>query len=198
MLIDSRLIQFEDGRRQVLYRVALIVGAVVLVGVGARIRIPLEPVPITFQVLAVLLAGLLLSPTDALISQATYVGLIATGLPLDANGLGTAALIGPTGGYLIGFVAAAPIIAWLSGLARVHGDRLRWVAVLAGIAIIYLGGAHWLSMWLNLYGDMSLAEARTAAWAVGVAPFIWIDLSKAVAAVLIASGAQRRLGLNRS
>ena len=75
----------------------------------ARVTLPLPftPVPITLQVMAVLLAGLVLGPRAGAASQLIYLTTIAAGLPLDAKALGPAALTGPTAGYLMGFVPAA-------------------------------------------------------------------------------------------
>ena len=67
-------------------RAALIIGFALFTGLAAQVRIPLPftPVPITLQVLAVILAGLLLGPMDGFLSQLTYLGLIALGAPLAA------------------------------------------------------------------------------------------------------------------
>ncbi len=87
-------------------------------------------------------------------------------------------LLGPTGGYLWGFVVAAVVAGLVSrkggvpGLARLVG------AGLAGLVPIYLAGA----IWLALHLDLSAAEALAA----GVAPFVWGDLLKALAAGLAA------------
>lgn len=132
-------------------------------------------VPFTMQVFAVLLAGMVLGARDGAASQLVYVLLIASGQPWDTRGLGTAALFGPTGGYLIGFVAAAFVAGLLTERA---GGRLwqRWLAGVAGIVVIYLLGAGHLLF----YTGMDLDRA----WQVGVAPFIALDLLKA----LIAAG----------
>jgi biotin transport system substrate-specific component len=148
--------------------------------VSARISIPMEPVPFTLQPLAVLLAGMVLGARDGALSQLIYVALIALGLPLDARGIGQAALFGPTGGYLIGFIAAA----FVSGLLIERGEtRLwqRWLAGVVGIAVIYLFGVPILMLTRGL--DLS------AAWTGGAAPFIVPDLIKAlIAAGLTESG----------
>src|SRR4051812_12603201 len=86
------------------YRVVGI-GAFTLVTIlSARITIPMQPVPFTLQTLAVLLAGLILGARDGAFSQLAYLALIALNVPVDAKGVGVAALFGPTAGYLFGFV----------------------------------------------------------------------------------------------
>jgi biotin transport system substrate-specific component len=151
------------------------------VALSARITLylPFTPVPITLQVLAVLLAGLVLGPRAGAASQIAYLAAIAAGLPLDSRALGLAALTGPTAGYLIGFVPAAFVTGWLA-------ERLsstwtgRFLAALGGVAVIYLAGVAWLSA-----GVGSLSTA----WMRGVAPFIVFDLVKAlVAAAVTESG----------
>jgi len=145
-------------------------------------RLPFTPVPITLQVLAVLLAGLVLGARGGAASQLTYLGMIAVGLPFTASGLaGPAAFFSPTAGYLLAFVPAAFVV---GALAR--PGRWTALAAFAGIAVIYVGGASWLAVWLG--GDW------TKAWSLGVTPFIAADLAKAVLAVAAAGVVRRVLG----
>lgn len=147
----------------------------------ARVTIPLPftPVPITLQVLAVLLTGMALVAGCA-ISQAIYLATIGAGLPLDALGLGPAALAGPTAGYLWAFVPAA----YLAGcLVRPGGSSrflLRWAAGLAGVAVIYAAGVGWLALSVG---------GLERAWQLGGAPFILADALKAAAAAASVEGA---------
>lgn len=132
-------------------------------------------VPFTMQVLVVLLAGMVLGARDGALSQMAYVALIAVGQPWDTRGLGAAALFGPTGGYLLGFIPAA----FLAGyLVEKSGKRLwqRWLAGITGIGVIYFFGVPHLA----LYTGMDLNNA----WMIGAAPFFLLDLVKA----LIAAG----------
>ena len=141
----------------------------------ARITVflPFTPVPITLQTLAVVLSGLVLGSRSGALAQLAYLGLIATGLPFDAKGLGPAAFFGPTAGYLLGFVPAAFATGWLA-------ERLAWrswwgnfVAAMTGALVIYLAGASWLTVILGSWQQ---------AWLGGVAPFILLDLGKAAVA----------------
>jgi biotin transport system substrate-specific component len=162
-------------------RLAMIALFTALTIIAARLEIHREPVPFTMQPFAVLLAGMVLGRRDGILSQLAYVSLIALGFPFDARGLGTAALFGPTGGYLIGFIAAAGVIGWLVE----HGARRvwqRWLAGVVGIGVIYLFGIVILKSVTGL--DWS------AAWAAGAAPFLLLDLVKAVIAAGIAEGAR--------
>lgn len=157
--------------------VAIGLGAA-LTALCARVTVPLQPVPITLQVLAVLLAGLTLGARDGAASQALYVVLITAGLPIDANGLGTLAWLQPSAGYLLGFVAGAAAAGWLAERAG-RWAALRFLAGLGGAAVIYLVGAGWLT-----YGFLGGDWAR--GWALGVAPFLAVDAAKAALATLLA------------
>jgi biotin transport system substrate-specific component len=152
--------------------------------VAARLVIPMEPVPFTLQPMAVLLAGMVLGARDGALSQLLYVALIALGLPFDANMRGQAALFGPTGGYLLGFVAAAFVTGLLVERA---GARLwaRWLAGVAGIAVIYAFGVPVLALTRGL--------TLETAFAAGAAPFLIPDLAKALLAAALAEGGRRLL-----
>ncbi|MEE8446865.1 MAG: biotin transporter BioY [Gemmatimonadota bacterium] len=149
----------------------------VLTAAGARLAVPLPgtAVPFTLQVLAVLLSGFLLGPFVGAASQIVYLAAGLAGVPVFYAGGGFAYLLGPTGGYLLAFPAAAAIagaFAWRS--PRVASMLLG--AVLA-VAMIHLGGAAWLALVVG--GDAALRA--------GVLPFLPGDLLKVALAVLIGS-----------
>ena len=174
-------------RASLLMRLMGIVLFAAFTALAARVTIPLPftPVPITLQVMVVLLAGLVLGPTAGAASQLTYLAAIAAGLPLDARALGPAALVGPTGGYLIGFAPAAFVAGWLAAkLSDTRASRL--VAALAGVLVIYVCGVAWLA---------PAVGGLRAAWTLGVAPFVLLDLAKAVVAAVVAESG--RLLLNQ-
>jgi biotin transport system substrate-specific component len=156
-----------------------------LTALTSRITVPLgfTPVPITLQVLAVLFAGLVLGAQDGALSQMLYVGSIAAGLPLDANGLGAAVLFSPTAGYLIGFIPGAFAAGYLMEKAGTRNRILRFSAAIMGIVLIYLCGTVWLTL-VYLKGNWNQG------WALGVVPFIGVDLAKAIIASSVAEGAR--------
>jgi biotin transport system substrate-specific component len=174
--------QTRDQRRTI--RIAEIAVFTVITILSARVTIDIGVVPFTLQPLAVLLTGMILGGRDGALSQLAYVALIAAGMPFDARGLGTAALFGPTGGYLIGFIAAAGVAGLLveRGAKRVWG---RWLAGIAGVAVIYLFGILVLKFHTGL--------DWTKAWDAGVAPFIVPDLAKALIAAALTEGGRRLL-----
>jgi biotin transport system substrate-specific component len=167
-----------------LTRLAQIAVFTLLTVIAARVSIPLVPVPFTLQPLAVVLSGMVLGWRDGLLSQALYVALIAIGLPLDANAKGSLALVGPTAGFLIGFIAAAGIAGWLTERA----DRRlwqRWLASVVGMLVIYAVGIVVLKAVTGL--------DWVKAWNAGVAPFIVPDLFKALIAAALTEGGRRLL-----
>jgi biotin transport system substrate-specific component len=158
-----------------------------LTSVGSRIAIPFWPVPLTLQVFFVLLCGAALGPRWGAAAQAQYVAAGAMGLPIFAAGRGgPSALLGPTGGYLVGFVAAACVTGWLTERSttairrRIPGaSAVPYAATLAGAAVIWLCGWLWLAVWSSRGGEP--APLRQAfIW--GVAPFVAADVVKATAA----------------
>ncbi|HPQ39808.1 MAG TPA: biotin transporter BioY, partial [bacterium] len=126
----------------------LVLTGTLLITLLARVAIPLpfSPIPFTGQTLAVLLVGALLGSRLGALTVAAYVAQGAAGLPVFAQGAGPAYLAGPTGGYLLGCIAAA----WITGCLAERGwDRSFFtaaMAMLAGNTAIYLVGLTWLMM----------------------------------------------------
>ena len=147
----------------------------ILMAISAKISLETAnpAVPFTMQVLVVLLSGMVLGARDGALSQIAYLALIISGQPVDARSLGAAALFGPTGGYLIGFIPAAFITGYMIEQA---GKRFwqRWLAGIVGIGVIYFFGVSHLA----LYTGMDIPKA----WNAGAAPFLAFDLVKAVIA----------------
>ncbi|HEY8498224.1 MAG TPA: biotin transporter BioY [Limnochordales bacterium] len=153
------------------------------------VPLPFTPVPVTLQVLGVLLAALALPPGAAALSQAVYVALGAAGLPVFAGfSAGAQVLVGPTGGYLWGFVLAAPLASAVFRALRRPGQgpsaAVRAAAAgAAGVAVIYALGVAQLAAVLHLNWRRALA--------LGAGPFMPADLVKAAAAALAAPYIER-------
>lgn len=144
------------------------------------VHVPFTPVPITLQVFAVLLTGLLFGWRVAFVAQAQYLLLGMVGLPVFAGGASAPALIGVTGGYLLSYPVAAAVV---SRVARPDGERRatrerQLLGCLAGIAVIYLFGCSWLALATN--------GSFFAALLQGALVFIAWDLVKAAVAVMVA------------
>jgi biotin transport system substrate-specific component len=160
-----------DRSRTIAYSAAFIG----LITLGSWISVPCFPVPFTLQTLFVLLAGAVMK-RSAVITVSLYVLLGALGLPLFHNGIaGPGVLLGPTGGYLIGFIAAA----YITGLAYEGPSRpVRICGLAAATLVIYAAGIGWL-----MY---SLDRPFLPAFLAGALPFVAGDAIKAGAAYLIA------------
>lgn len=169
-------------RYALLYDIALITVSSFFIALSAQITIllPFSPVPITGQTLAVLLTGALLGSRRGSLCIIAYLIEGATGLPVFAGGqAGLAPILGPTGGYLIGFIAAA----YLTGLLAERGWDRRFgttiLAMLLGNIVIYVVGLPYLASFLRTW----------KIFPIGLYPFIPGDLLKVViAATLLPSG----------
>ena len=147
-------------------------------------HLPISPVAISAQTFGVMLAGLVLEPNPAALSQGLYLLLGALGLPVFAGGAsGIGILIGPRGGYLWGFIVGAYLTAAIIRKAEQTGKPITWptlafASFIGGVVIVYAIGV----LQLAIVAELSF---RTA-FAVGVLPFIPGDLAKVITASLIA------------
>jgi biotin transport system substrate-specific component len=158
-----------------------------LLAVSALPALRLGPVPFTLQVLVVVLAGLLLTPGQAALAVGVYLAEGAVGLPVFSGmtgGLGV--LAGPTGGYLIGFLAGA--VAGAALRARLVSAGARPVAADAAAAVTVVAVVYVLGVaQLAVVAHLGVAQALLA----GAAPFILPDVAKASAAVGLAAAVRR-------
>ena len=180
MKVSTTRVTFMDvavPKSGILLDVALVLGFACITALCAQISFWLGLVPVTGQTFGVLLSGALLGSRRGALSQLSYLAIGATGIPYWfalGGPVGIARLLGPTGGYLIGFVAAAFVV----GLLAERGwDRRVWTAIpamFAGSIIMYVFGLAWLS---NFVPRGTVLEA-------GLYPFIVGDLLKIIAAAL--------------
>ncbi len=169
--------------RQMVY--ASMFGA--LTAIGAFIVIPLQPVPITLQTLFTGLAAILLGGNTGALSQVIYVLLGIIGLPVFAGGkAGLGTLLGPSGGYLFGFIIGAYIIGRIAEARKQPGVPWLILSLFAGHLIIYTLGI----LQLSIITHFSLVKALM----VGVVPFLPGDIIKILATVFI--GVKLRKSLN--
>ncbi|HET6837417.1 MAG TPA: biotin transporter BioY [Gemmatimonadales bacterium] len=159
----------------------------ILVAISAQfvVPVPLSPVPMTLQPLAVLVVGGLLGAAAGVSALILYIALGALGLPVfAAGGSGILHLIGPTGGYLLAFPVAAGLAGALVG--RSPRSILRVLLACAlGMVVIHLGGVAQLAL---------LGGNPAAAFRMGFLPFVTGDLLKIglAAAVILAVGPRLR------
>jgi biotin transport system substrate-specific component len=158
--------------------VLLVVSGSLLVAAMAQVRIalPFTPVPITGQTFAVLLVGASLGAERGAACLVLYLIQGALGLPVFAGGAGGLAyLLGPTGGYLIGFACAAYVIGRLAERGMDRRFRSALPVFLAGEAVIYLFGVPWLSFFIGMQ----------KAFVAGFFPFLLGDAVQLIAAALV-------------
>ncbi len=169
-------------RNQLLAKFALVISGIVLLTVSSKIQVPFWPVPMTLQSVVVLLIG---ASYGARLAGATLLSYLATGaigLPVFAKGAGLAYMAGPTGGYLIGFLAAAIVVGWLAdrGFGR---TLISAVAILAaGELVLFALGVSWLAIAIGLQ----------KAIAGGLTPFIPAEVLKVALACAALDLAWRR------
>jgi biotin transport system substrate-specific component len=166
---------FSHSRRSTILG---IVGFAAAVAAASQIAIPLPhtPVPITLQPMLVVLAGLMLGPVAGFASMVLYLAAGAAGLPVftPIGAPGIARFVGPTGGYLIAYPAAAFLAGFIA--ARGRGFALRWVAAMIGMAVIYVGGIAQLAI---------ISGSVSRAFVLGITPFAAFDLVKGIVAAAI-------------
>lgn len=135
------------------------------------IHLPFSPVPITGQTFAVLLSGAILGWRRGFLSQIAYLAEGAAGLPVFADGVGSALhLVGPSGGFLLCFPLAAALVGYLVeiGVAR-STWKLAGALVSADVLILLAG-----STWLHFLFQVPFAQA----WLLGFYPFLIADVAK--------------------
>ncbi|MEQ8235246.1 MAG: biotin transporter BioY [Syntrophomonadaceae bacterium] len=146
-----------------------------LTAIGAFISIPMQPVPFTLQTFFTAIAGGLLGSYTGALSQVVYIILGCVGMPVFAGGkAGIGVLFGPTGGYLLGFVAGAYVIGRLVESRSRAGWGWIATAILLGDLVIYSLG----TVQLSLVAHISPWKAIL----VGVIPFLAGEVIKLVAA----------------
>jgi len=153
----------------------LVVAGSALIALSAHLQVPMWPVPMTMQTFAVLLIALALGSRLGSATVVLYLAEGAVGLPVFAKGAGLAYLAGPTGGYLLGFVAAAWVAGWLSERGWGRPGLRVFAAMVAGTALIYLFGLTWLATLVGL----------EKAVALGLVPFLLGDVVKALLAAML-------------
>ena len=149
-----------------------------LIAVGAFIAVPIGPVPIVLQNLFVFLTGLLLGKKWGTAAIAAYLLAGICGLPVFAGGKGGIGhVVGPTGGYLLGYLPATFLIGVMAekGRGRMFFDLM---GMLMGTALIYGMGVPWLKLVTN----MSFSKA----FALGMVPFLLGDAVKIAVALPLA------------
>lgn len=182
MAQSQTLIQASFGASSVAGKALIVLAGSALIALGAQISVPMLPVPMTLQTLAVVLVGLTAGARLGAGAALVYLLEGAAGLPVFAGGgAGFAWLAGPTAGFLWGFVALAFAAGLLAERGLARGLARTFVGVTLISALLYVPGVLWLTAATPL--DLSGAVAR------GMVPFLLGDALKAAVAALIVTGA---------
>jgi biotin transport system substrate-specific component len=179
----ARLIDFlwpAEKSQAVLRAVVLMLAGTVILTLSAKINVPFYPVPMTMQTFAVLVIGAVYGARLGAATLVLYLAEGAIGLPVFAGtpekGIGIPYMMGPTGGYLVGFVLAAWLVGFLADRGGGRTIMPMFAVMMLGHVVIFICGVAWLA---SLVGFAK-------AWAFGVAPFYWATLLKtALGAALV-------------
>ena len=186
MTLSKALVRTQSRMAQV----ALVVGGSLFIALAAQVSVPMIPVPMTLQTLAILLVGFAFGARLGAATLLAYLAEGAMGLPVFAQGMNGIAFFGPTAGFLVGFVG-------LAAIAGVAADRCvrgfvgtAAVALLAS-ALLYVPGVLWAMSLAEMAGIDTAkwgADSFGSVWTYYMAPFLIGDAVKAVLAALIVTG----------
>lgn len=167
----------------------LVVIGTALLALSAKVNLPLPHVPMTLQTLVALMIAAAYGWRLGVLTIVAYLVEGALGLPVFAGPVGgLAPLVGPTAGYLAGFVAAAFIVGWLGERGWDRSVPASFSTMLLGHAAILAAGFGWLAYGVHLGAEK--------AWRVGVLPFlVGAAVKSTLGAVLVL--ALRRATLRR-
>lgn len=175
------------GDRAMWKSTLLVFGASILVTLAARVEVPMIPVPMSLQTLAISVIGLALGARLAGLALVAYLAQGAMGLPVfTGGGAGLAYMAGPTGGFLIGFAAMAWLTGYLAEQGLARGFLRTFVAAFVPATLLFAPGVAWL--WAVTPLDFQ------GALMAGMVPFLVGDVVKSALAALIVSGGWKATG----
>ncbi|MCY1125852.1 biotin transporter BioY [Frigidibacter sp. RF13] len=176
--------------QSLLTRALMVLGGSLFIALAAQVQVPMYPVPMTLQTLAILIVGFAYGARMGVATVAAYLAEGAAGLPVFAGGGSAAAFAGPTAGFLVGFLLLVAIAGYAAdrGVKGLVGTAL--VGILAS-ALLYIPGNAWAMAADAVFGfDASKwgADNLQMIWAYYMAPFLIGDTVKAIIAALVVTG----------
>lgn len=176
---DRVLSKAVIGQQTLLNTAGLILGGSLFVALAAQVSVPMYPVPMTLQTLAILIVGLTYGARLGALTLLAYLAEGAMGLPVFAGGGNGASLVGPTAGFLFGFVP----MAYLAGLAAEKGLARGLIGTTVAGAVVtllvFVPGVAWLSTFIGF----------ETAVQVGMLPFlVGMVVKSAIAAMVVRGG----------
>jgi biotin transport system substrate-specific component len=180
--------QPKDDTAKLAINVATVLIGTLLITAAAKINVPVWPVPVTLQSFAIAGIAAAFGMRMALATVAAYLVEGALGLPVFAAGGGMAYLAGPTGGFLLGFLAQAAIIGFAADRGASARPLALFGAMLGATAVLYAFGFAWLVALSGQAGWVDQSNVLASAYAGAVQPFIVWDVLKMAFAALTVTG----------
>lgn len=159
-----------------------------LITAAAKINVPVWPVPVTLQSFAIAALAATFGMRIGVATVALYLAEGAFGLPVFATGGGAAYLIGPTGGFLLGFLVMAGVIGYAADRGASSRPFTLFGAMLAGNAVMFALGFAWLVAMAGAAQWVDQTNVVGSAFARAVQPFIVWDVLKMAFAALTVTG----------
>jgi biotin transport system substrate-specific component len=176
ILINVLVPSIQDSWVQ---KVVLIFIGTLFLTLSAKIQVPFYPIPMTMQTFLILVIGMTFGWKLGGLTVLCYLIEGAVGLPVFAGtpikGIGLAYMMGPTGGYLIGFIIATCTVGYLGEKGFDRNFLTTFIAMGVGTLLIFLCGYTWLSMFFGF----------EKAFLYGVIPFVWSELFKVALATAV-------------
>jgi len=177
----------DKGVARLASQIMLAAAGSIVIWVSAKTQVPFYPVPMTLQTLAILVIAATYGFRLGLVTILLYLAEGAFGLPVFSatpeRGIGLAYMVGPTAGYLVGFIIATGLVGWFADRGANRSAFKLFFVMLAGAISVLAIGAVYLS---------TIVGAQTA-WNFGVMPFLVGDLVKVAIAALLVPAAGRLL-----
>ena len=164
-----------NSKKNLLAKIFLAAIGSLFLTISAKVQVPFYPVPMTMQTLVVLLIGMSYGLSLGAVTISLYIMQGIFGLPVFANGGGVGYLIGPTGGYIVGFLISSILLGFLANRGWGKTWKTTAIAMILGVCIIFLIGVSWLSVYIGL----------KPAILNGFLPFIYADCLKIIIACVI-------------
>ena len=167
---------------------AIVVLGTLLITICAKINVPVWPVPVTLQGFAVAALAAAFGMRIGVATVALYLLEGAFGLPVFATGGGLAYLVGPTAGFLLGFLVMAAMVGYAADKGASGKPVALFIAMLAGDAVLFALGFAWLLMMAGQAQWIDQTNVIASAFAKAVQPFVIWDVFKMAFAAMTVSG----------
>ncbi len=176
---------------------AIVLIGTMLITAAAKVNVPVWPVPVTLQSFAIAALAAAFGMRIGVATVAAYLVEGAMGLPVFATGGGMAYLVGPTGGFLIGFLAQAAIIGYAADRGASGRPLVLFGAMLVATAVLYAFGFTWLVTMAGQAAWVDQTNVVASAFAKAVQPFLVWDVLKMAFATLTVTGLWSFFGAKR-